>query len=105
MLFLFNAIGVLIIDYCDSSDRERIFVPPHCRLVAGRSEENEINTKDIMTSRKHTAFLSDADNVYVEDLGSTNATFLNGTIVDKKCRLTTGDTVKLGDTVVSFKKL
>ncbi len=93
------AIGVLIVEHDDRSKRERIFVPPHCRLVAGRSNENEIFTDD-STSRKHTAFSSDAENVYVEDLGSHNATFLNDQRIQESCKLKSDDKVKLGHTVI-----
>ena len=99
------AIGVLVINYHDSSERDRIFIPPNCRLVAGRSEDNDINTNDWITSKRNTSFNSNSSEVYVEDLDSTNGTFLNDKLVFNKCILKTGDVIKLGDTIISYKKL
>ncbi len=95
-------LGVLIIEWCDSSERERVFVPPNCRLVAGRGKENDIDTRDNFTSRQHTAILADESDVYAQDLGSTNATFVNDLRISGKRKLRTGDVVRLGNTRLTF---
>ena len=69
------AVGVLVIEG-GADGREKIFVPPNSRLVAGRLPTNEISIDDANLSRKHAAFVSDGDDVYVEDLGSSNGSFV-----------------------------
>jgi pSer/pThr/pTyr-binding forkhead associated (FHA) protein len=99
------ALGVLIYQNPDTSERERIFLPPHCRLVAGRANTNQIFINDAKLSRQHCAFDSDETNVYVEDLGSANATFMNGSRVAGRVKLNTGDVISLGDIEFQFHKL
>ncbi len=99
------AIGVLIMEGEHLSERERIFLPPFCRIIAGRGERNEINTKDKLISRRHTAFYTDRLNVYVEDLGSTNGTFINNVSIFERTLLHENDEVTLGNTKITFKKI
>lgn len=99
------AIGVLIFKQSETSERERIFVPPNCQLVAGRSSENPIYIADPNISKHHCAFNADDENVYVVDLGSTNASYLNGQLIRGACRLETGDIVSVGQTELLFHRL
>src|SRR5262245_58206508 len=99
------ALGILIYQNKETSERERIFLPPNCRLIAGRADTNQIVLNDEKLSRQHCAFDSDETSVYVEDLGSANATFMNGSRVAGRVRLRTGDIINLGDTEFKFHKL
>ncbi|MDR2799199.1 MAG: FHA domain-containing protein [Bifidobacteriaceae bacterium] len=47
-------------------------------ITIGRSEDNSIVLKDNFISAKHLKVLRDGKKVYVEDLSSTNGTFING---------------------------
>jgi pSer/pThr/pTyr-binding forkhead associated (FHA) protein len=40
--------------------------------------------------------------VYVEDVGSTNGTFVNGIRLTRERRLATGDIVRIGETDLRF---
>lgn len=51
--------------------------------------EKSISSRHCKITEEHGAF-------YIEDLGSTNKTFLNGTVLTGKARLTTGDVIKMG---------
>ena len=99
------AIGVLIIEPCITGERERIFVPPNCRLIAGSQTGCDIKIKDITISKKHSAFFSDKLNVWVEELGSINGTFLNGARVIGRIKLETGNIIQLGNTKITFHKI
>ena len=98
------AIGVLIKNP-ESEEREKIFVPPNCRLIAGRDPANPIHTNDRQTSRHHCAFDADDQDVYIEELGSVNGAYVNGVFLKGKRRLEAGDTVQMGDTTFSYHKL
>ena len=90
------AIGFLIIEDATAPDmKEKIFIPPNCRLTAGRSLDNEVITIGLTSSRKHAAITSDSEAVYIEDLSSLNDTIVNGNPIKKKTKLNDGDIVKL----------
>jgi hypothetical protein len=65
--------------------------------TVGRSEESEIFLVDPSVSRNHAALTIEADGALVEDLGSTNGTYLNGERV-AKARLMPGDVLTFGNT-------
>lgn len=69
----------------------------------GRDLANDIPVPDAEISRRHARFIVKPDGVYIEDLGSTNGTFLNGVRLSAPKRLSNGDLVTLAEsTVMSF---
>lgn len=71
-------------------------VPIAALMSIGRSEDSTLRLVDGQPSRHHAQVSSDPDNVFVEDLGSTNGTFVNGRRLDArvKLKLTAGDRVR-----------
>ncbi len=67
--------------------------------IAGREAINDLVLNDAEVSRRHTRVIRDADGYYVEDLGSTNGTFVNGKRVTVPTLLYNGDIVELGKSV------
>ena len=59
------AVGVLIKNP-ETHKRERVFVPPNCRLIAGSAPDNPICLDDELASGHHCAFDADDEQVYVE---------------------------------------
>lgn len=71
----------------------------------GRDITNDIVINDRETSRHHLRLQRSADTVTVEDLGSTNGTFVNGKRVTGVTTLQNGDMLGLGETVtLAFEK-
>lgn len=68
--------------------------------TVGRDLANEIAISDPEVSRRHARFLLRDDNVFVEDLGSTNGTFLNGERIASPQQLRKGDVITFGESVV-----
>ncbi|MFV2059233.1 MAG: FHA domain-containing protein [Gammaproteobacteria bacterium] len=64
------------------------------RMTIGRKPHNDIQLDDNTVSGEHAAFLA-LQNIYIEDLGSTNGTLLNGERV-KKRMLNHNDIIKIG---------
>lgn len=101
------AVGVLVFENGNHEDREKYFIAPHTRMTAGRAADNEIVLPGPWPSRRHFAISADDDNVYVEDLGSSNGTYLRRKSADSedyikvqisphnRCRLMPGDAIRI----------
>lgn len=78
-------------------------VPVNRRLVIGRGATADIRIDDEYSSARHAVFdLSEGD-VWVEDLGSTNGTTMDGTRLTTRTRLGIGMTVEIGSTRVTVR--
>jgi HD-GYP domain-containing protein (c-di-GMP phosphodiesterase class II) len=69
------------------------------QLVIGRGDDVDYRIRDRKASRRHACVLAVHNRYYVQDLGSTNGTLLNGTKVTSE-RLAHGDQVQVGSTVL-----
>ena len=70
-------------------------------IVLGRSASCEMHLPLANISRRHSrVFCSNAE-YYVEDNGSTNGTYVNGTRI-KKCVLRNGDQIEIGEAKIIF---
>jgi diguanylate cyclase (GGDEF)-like protein len=69
------------------------------RTVIGRGESVDLRLVDDGISREHAQLVKEADKVSVEDMGSTNGTFVNGVRIDRKA-LSDGDKILLGGTTI-----
>lgn len=70
-------------------------------VVIGRTPECDVCVYEAGVSRRHARIFLEADGYYLEDLGSSNGTRVNGNVV-KKTRLAHGDSLALGAVVLSF---
>ena len=68
--------------------------------IVGRDLANDIAISDPEVSRRHARFMRKEENYLVEDLGSTNGTFLNGERISSPQELQVGDVITLGENVV-----
>jgi pSer/pThr/pTyr-binding forkhead associated (FHA) protein len=66
-------------------------------LVLGR-QAADLPIDDPEVSRRHAALRPADDGLEIEDLGSLNGTWVNGTRIQGAVRLEAGDRVQLGDT-------
>lgn len=66
------------------------------RVVVGRSRSCEIRLQEDSVSRLHAAFVRREESLFVEDLGSSNGTFVNGRRIEAPCRVQPGDVVRFG---------
>jgi HD-GYP domain-containing protein (c-di-GMP phosphodiesterase class II) len=71
------------------------------QLVVGRSDDVHHRIRDRKASRRHACVLAVHNRFFLQDLGSTNGTLLNGNRVTSE-RLTHGDQVQVGSTVLRF---
>jgi len=72
-------------------------------LRLGRGSDNEVNlARDEFASSKHARVEPRRDGVWVEDVGSTNGTYLNGIRLTHAKRLSPGDVVRIGETELRY---
>jgi pSer/pThr/pTyr-binding forkhead associated (FHA) protein len=60
--------------------------------------------KDTYASQMHARVFPKGDKFMVEDLGSTNGTYLNGRKVTSGTELLRGDRIKIGKTVLELRR-
>ena len=65
------------------------------RIVLGRRPDNDIQVDNLAVSGKHAAIITILNDSFLEDLESTNGTFVNGKLV-KKHALKNGDIITIG---------
>jgi pSer/pThr/pTyr-binding forkhead associated (FHA) protein len=65
------------------------------RVVIGRGRKADLALAEATISRAHAAIGFDAEGFYVEDLGSTNGTMVNGARIERQ-RLKTEDEIQMG---------
>jgi diguanylate cyclase (GGDEF)-like protein len=78
------------------------YVLEEVELTIGRDENNTIVVDLDNVSRRHASISSKQGRVFVEDLGSTNGTYLNDQEVLSPQPLRSGDLVKVGGSIFKF---
>jgi Domain of unknown function (DUF4388)/FHA domain len=69
------------------------------QIIVGRSSDLDMVLVEDMVSRKHAKIAMQGDQIWIEDLGSTNGTFVNGEKI-KRSRLKEGDRVLIGTSIL-----
>lgn len=70
------------------------------QLIIGRDSSNGVAINDAEISRKHSRLSFQGGKYVLEDLGSTNGTFVNGQRLAGPVVLKAGDVVSLGEQIV-----
>src|SRR5512133_460168 len=72
-------------------------------ITVGRAASNDIRlVDDEFASGTHARIEPRRDGVWVEDIGSTNGTYVNGTRLARAQRLTSGDVIRVGETDLRY---
>ena len=89
---------LVVVSSPDLEEDERLELA-HQQLTVGRGPLNDLQLlEDDFASGRHALFDPRRDGVWVEDLGSTNGTFVNGVRLTSARRLAPGDIVRIGET-------
>lgn len=70
----------------------------------GRADSADIRVEDPFASSAHARIFPRGQFMYIEDMGSTNGTQLNGRPLRKPERLRVSDTVRIGDTEYRYQE-
>jgi hypothetical protein len=76
--------------------------PARAGVTLGR-EGCDVVLTDPEVSRRHAALRESESGIAIEDLGSTNGTFVNESRITGMVALSDGDTIRLGDTVLRLR--
>jgi pSer/pThr/pTyr-binding forkhead associated (FHA) protein len=87
------------------SDRPVYLLSDDRPTSIGRGAVNDVVVDEEHVSQQHArVFYRDAG-FWVEDLQSTNGTYINGVRIEGTMRLTTGDLLKIGAMILRFELL
>jgi FHA domain len=70
----------------------------------GRADGADIHVEDQFASSSHARIYDRGGAMYLEDMGSTNGTYLNGRKVQSAEPLGTGDTIRIGDSEYRYEE-
>jgi hypothetical protein len=73
-------------------------------MLVGRAPECEIRVDDTYASQQHARVFGRGGGWYVEDLGSTNGTFVNDQRLGAPAMVQPGDKIRVGTTVLELKR-
>jgi hypothetical protein len=74
-------------------------------VTIGRAGQNDVSIDgDEFASSRHARVEPRRDGVWVNDLGSTNGTFVNGVRIDRPRKLVNGDVVRTGETELRYEE-
>lgn len=86
-----------------SDDQPVKTIPIQRRVRIGRQADNDLVVSDPGISRHHAEVINESGTCTLHDLGSTNGTYVNGSVVTEHA-LGEGDRISLGSTVVEFRR-
>ena len=95
--------GRLVVLKSTAIDENTEFVLDSSGISIGRGGPNEVRLDgDDFASVQHARVEPRRDGVWIEDVGSTNGTFVNGVRLSRARRLAAGDLVRVGETDLRF---
>jgi hypothetical protein len=72
---------------------------PDREILVGRSSDLDMVLVEDMVSRKHAKISITGDQIFIQDLGSTNGSFVNGEKI-RRARLKEGDRILIGTSII-----
>jgi hypothetical protein len=73
-------------------------------ITLGRAASSEVKVDDPFASAAHARIFPRGQFMYIEDMGSTNGTFLNGRQLRKPEQLRVADVIRIGDTEYRYQE-
>ncbi len=92
---------LLVVEGINAGERAELDQAP---LLIGRGPDAAIRLDDDYASTRHARVASSEDVWFVEDLGSTNGTYVGNVRITQPTTLTLGDQVRIGKTILELRK-
>ncbi|MFI5036705.1 MAG: FHA domain-containing protein [Acidimicrobiales bacterium] len=88
--------GPLALEYIEPLDHAGERVEVDIAVTIGRSADCDLQVPDTYLSSRHARLANDNGDLTIEDLGSTNGTYVNQELVQGRLLLERGDIVQVG---------
>ncbi|MEO9181167.1 MAG: FHA domain-containing protein [Acidimicrobiales bacterium] len=88
--------STLALEFIEPHDRTGQRVDVDSAVTIGRSSDCDLIMSDTFLSSRHARLANDHGDLSIEDLGSTNGTYVNQELVDGRVHLERGDIVQVG---------
>lgn len=92
---------VVVVDGANAGDQATLGDRP---VLIGRGSDAAIRLDDDYVSTRHAQIVASGDTWYVEDLGSTNGTYVGATRLTEPLAVTVGTQVRIGKTLLELRK-
>lgn len=92
---------VLVTEGANSGERAELDQAP---ILIGRGTDAAIRLDDDYVSTRHARIAASGDEWFVEDLGSTNGTYIGTVRITQPTTLTLGTQVRIGKTILELRK-
>ena len=92
---------VLVVDGANKGERADLAQAP---ILIGRGADAAIRLDDDYVSTRHARIASSGDQWFVEDLGSTNGTYIGSARITQPTTLALGTQVRIGKTLLELRK-
>ena len=92
---------VLVVDGANKGERADLAQAP---ILIGRGADAAIRLDDDYVSTRHARIASSGDQWFVEDLGSTNGTYIGSARITQPTTLALGTQVRIGKTILELRK-
>ena len=76
----------------------------HAPILIGRGNDAAIRLDDDYVSTRHARIAASGDQWFVEDLGSTNGTYIGAVRITQPTTITLGTQVRIGKTILELRK-
>ncbi len=92
---------VLVIEGANTGERAELDQAP---ILIGRGTDAAIRLDDDYVSTRHARIAASGDQWFVEDLGSTNGTYIGSVRITQPTTITLGTQVRIGKTILELRK-
>ncbi len=97
-----NPPELVVLDSLSSSLPKGEVVKINKNITLGRESANDVRLEDSFASHEHARIFYHQGQYWLEDLGSTNGTFINGQRIKEATVLLSGDRLKIGGVTFQF---
>ena len=92
---------MLVTEGANSGERAELDQAP---ILIGRGNDAAIRLDDDYVSTRHARIAASGDQWFVEDLGSTNGTYIGTARITQPTTITLGTQVRIGKTILELRK-
>ena len=92
---------VIVVEGSNAGERAELDQAP---ILIGRGSDAQIRLDDDYVSTRHARIASSGDQWFVEDLGSTNGTYIGTVRITQPTTITLGTQVRVGKTIIELRK-